>query len=60
MLSPFGVFMRRADHLRKINDYRITSHAVNQDVKFVKIAVYKACMCESDNEVHQLRVQFPW
>jgi hypothetical protein len=54
MFLPFGIFMRRADHLWKVDDYRVTSLTVNENVKFVKIAVYEACMGESDDEVHQL------
>jgi hypothetical protein len=41
--------MRRADHLRKINDNGITTLALDKNVEFIEIAMYEARMCKPDD-----------
>ena len=54
--SPFGIFMRRTDHLRKVDHDRFTIATANEDVEFVEITVNESRLCKSDDQVHQLRV----
>lgn len=56
--SPFCIFMRRADHLRKVDHDRFTVATADEDVKFVEITVNESRVCKPDDQVHQLRVEF--
>lgn len=39
MNAPFGILMRRADHLREIDDYWFACVAFNEDIEFVVITM---------------------
>ena len=45
--------MRRAHHLRKVNDDGFTGLASDEDVEFVEVAVDEACIRKAHDEVHQ-------
>lgn len=44
--------------MREINHNGFTVTVSNEDVEFVKVPVYESRMRESDDEIHQLRVEF--
>ena len=44
--------------MREIDHDRFSVPSAYEDVEFVEITVYESGMCESDDEVHQLRVEF--
>lgn len=56
--SPFCIFMRRAYHLREVDDNRFAVAPPDEDVKFIEIPVNESCLCKPDNQVQQLRVEF--
>ncbi len=56
---PFRVLVRRADHLREVDDDRLAGLAADEDVELVEVAMDEPCPCEPYDEVHQVRVQRP-
>jgi hypothetical protein len=44
--------------LREINHHGFAVAVTNEDVELVEVPVYESRMRESDDEVHQLRVEF--
>ena len=60
MHVPFCIFVRRADHLREVNDDGLTRLPADEDVELVEVAVDEPGVCEADDEVHQLRVECAW
>jgi hypothetical protein len=44
--------------LREINHYGFAIAIANEDVELVEVPVYESRMRESDDEIHQLRVEF--
>lgn len=55
---PLCILVRGTNHLREINDNGFAVTAANEDVEFVEVTVYESRLCEPDDEVHQLRVEF--
>ncbi len=52
--------MRGADHLREVDDDGFAGLAADEDVELVEVAVDEPCAGETDDQVHQLRVEGPW
>lgn len=50
--------MRCADHLREINDNRFSRLSTDKDVELVEVTMNEAGMSKSNDEIHQLRIQF--
>jgi len=50
--------MRCAHHLREVNNDGFPCFSLNEDIEFVIIAMDQARLRESNNDVHQIRVQF--
>jgi hypothetical protein len=44
--------------LRKIDHHGFAVAVANEDVELVEVPVYESRMRESDDEIHQLRVEF--
>ncbi len=56
--SPLCIFVRGTNHLREINHDRFAVTTANEDVEFVEVTVYESRMRETDDEIHQLGVEF--
>lgn len=56
--SPFCIFVRGANHLWEIDHYGFAVAVTNEDVELVEVPVYESRKRESDDEIHQLRVEF--
>ena len=54
---PFCVLMRRADHLREVDNHRLPAVPPDEDVELVEVAVDEPRAREAYDEVHELRVQ---
>ena len=50
---PLGVFMRCADHLRKVDNNGLPSFFSNEDIEFVKVTVDEAGLSKSDDHIHE-------
>jgi hypothetical protein len=50
--APFGIFMRRTDHLGEVNNYWLATVPSDQNVEFVIVAMNKPRTCKSYNDVH--------
>lgn len=48
--------MGRADHLREINDNWIAGISADEDIELVVVAMDKASLRQTNNDVHELRV----
>jgi hypothetical protein len=52
-LEPFRVLVRGADHLREIDNDRLTVVSTDEDIELVEIAMDQASARKLDDEVHQ-------
>ena len=52
MHVPFCVLVRRADHLREVDDDRLPAVQSDEDVELVEVAVYEPGPREADDELH--------
>ena len=57
MHVPFCIFVRRADHLREVDDDRLPAVPSDEDVELVEVAVDEPRTREAHDEVHERRVQ---
>ena len=44
--------------MREVNHYGFAVAVANEDVELVEVTMYESRMRESDDEIHQLRVEF--
>ena len=57
MHAPFCILVRRADHLREVDDDRLPAVPSDEDVELVEVAVDEPRTREAHDEVHERRVQ---
>ena len=52
--------MTSTNHLREINDDRVSGLAMNEDVEFVEVYMDKTGLSEAEDQCHKSGVEIGW
>lgn len=50
--SHLGIYVRRTDHLREVNNDRFSCLSTDEDVKLIIVSVNETCSGKSYDDVH--------